>query len=192
MRNQQYIDGINSVFKYKEILDKYGVDICLSDNTISDVSNIPHEIMSIIPNDIKIITYVKNTYGSINKGAGLLETWGFCIDIIKHYDWVIHFETRQKLENFDFIKNFLESNRNLFNEGDPIHSKHINTGLFCIDSSVLLKYIRETPPASLIYPPVSIEYDIFNFIKRNNIHYDKMDKMGLLWHDNGIREWRHM
>lgn len=192
IRNKQYIDGINSVFKYKDILDKYGVDICLSDNTINDVSNISHEIMTIIPNDVKIITYEKNTYGSINKGAGLLEAWGFCIDIIKQYDWVIHFETRQKIENFDFIKNFLDSNRNLFTEGDPIHSKHFNTGLFCIDSSVLLKYINQTPPASLIYPPVSIEYDIFNFIKRNDIHYDTMDKMGLLWHDNGIRECRHM
>jgi hypothetical protein len=189
IRNQQYIDGINSVFKYKDILDKYGVNVCLSDNTIDDVSKIPHEIISILPKNVKIILSNKNTYGSINKGSGLLETWGFCRDIIKQYDWIIHFETRQILKNFDFITNFLESNRNLFTEGNSLH---FNTGLFCINSSVLLKYIKETPPASLIYPPVSIEYDIFDFIKRYNIKYDTMEKMGLLWHDNGIKEWRHM
>lgn len=185
IRNKQYIDGLNSVFKYKDILNKYGVDICLSDNTINDVSSIPHEIMTIIPSDVKIITKNANTYGSINKGAGLLETWEFCMDIIKQYDWVIHFETRQILENFDFITNFLELNRNLFTLGDSVH---FNTGLFCIDSSVLLKYIRETPPMTL---RVSIEYHIFDFVNRNRIYYDTIDKMGLLWHDTGLSTWVH-
>uniref|UniRef100_A0A6C0E3Q7 Glycosyltransferase n=1 Tax=viral metagenome TaxID=1070528 RepID=A0A6C0E3Q7_9ZZZZ len=185
IRNKQYIDGINSVFKYKDILNKYGVDICLSDNTINDVSSIPHEIMTIIPSDVKIITKNANTYGSINKGSGLLETWGFCMDIIKQYDWVIHFETRQILENFDFVINFLESNRNLFTLGDSVH---FNTGLFCIDSSLLLKYIRETPPMSL---RVSIENHIFDFVKRNGIYYDTADKMGLLWHDTALSTWVH-
>ena len=62
---------------------------------------------------------------------------------------------------------------------------HFNTGLFCINSKVLLDFINEITPEKLVNNNMSIEYVIYDFIKNNNIDYKITDKMDLIWFPTG-------
>ena len=180
-RIQQYVTGLNKFFEYNDILKKHNVDIYVSDNSIKDGDSIPIEILNIIPENVKTISFLQNNFGRINKGAGLIEQWLYCKDIIKKYDWLIHFEPRQLLFNFNFFNNFLENTRNLFTIG--CNNIHFNTGLFCIDTNTIIKYSLSTDLIKMVNKSISIEYDLYNYIKQYNIYYDVLDKMNLIWFD---------
>ena len=174
IRIKQYIDGIQKVRKLN-----YGIEIYISDN--SNYLNKESELLNIInENNIKIITNAPNNFGCINKGSGLIENWIHNNDIIKKYDYIIHFEPRQLLQSNQFIDNFLKNPRNLFTLGSD--KKHFNTGLFCIKSDVLLQFIKLIQPHILIKNNYSIENIIYNYIIGNKISYNLLDKMDLIWY----------
>ena len=180
-RIQQYVKGLTKFFEYNDILKKHGVDIYLVDNSINDGDSLPRDILAIFPDNLKINTSLNNTFGAINKGAGLIEQWLYCKDIIVQYDWFIHFEPRQLLLNFNFINDFLENPRNLFTLGN--NNLHFNTGLFSIQTNHLLYYSTKCILKNMVIKSISIEYDLFNYFKHNNIQYDILDKMELVWFD---------
>jgi hypothetical protein len=188
IRIKQYINGLNTFFKYNDILIKNNVDIIIVDNSISDENNIPIEILNEIPDNVNIIKHSNNNYGKYNKGSGLIENWLYCGNILKNYKWLIHFEPRQLLKNFNFINSFFQTKQNLFSLGKE--NNHFNTGLFCIDVNVILEYIKNINLITMVQNCISIEYDIYNFFIKNNIKYDCMEKMNLIWFDNNIE--RHM
>jgi hypothetical protein len=134
-----------------------------------------------LDNRIIVIKNNPNSYGRINKGAGLIEIWSNNIKLLKQYDYIIHFEPRQLLINNDFIDSFIKSPRNLFTIGKE--QNHFNTGLFCIKSSILLHYIRLNPPQLLVAKQLGIEYSIYDYFLRNKIHFDTRKKMNLIWYD---------
>jgi len=175
IRLEQYITGLKKVFEYKEILDKHNVHICLTDNTATDIDK---RILDVLPDNVKVVACVNNRFGSKNKGAGVIEQWTYCKDLIKEYEWFIHFEPRQLLQNFNFITNFLDNPRNLFTMN--LNSSHFNTGLFCMKSKLLLCYIQHTPAPKL---KGCIENDLYNYVK-NNDSFDLLDKMELIWFDS--------
>ena len=178
-RNDQYIEGLNTFFGHLDVLNKPNIDIIIFDNTIGKHKMLPEQILKVIPSNVRIITDNVNNYGCINKGAGLIECWRYCNDIIKQYDYLIHFEPRQLLLNFNFIQNFLENPRNLFTYGQ--NGIHFNTGLFCINSETLLLFIDNIDLQLMVSNFVSIEYAIFDFFKNNNIPFSVTEKMELLW-----------
>jgi hypothetical protein len=180
-RIQQYVKGLVKFFEYNAILKKHNVDIYIVDNSIKDGDGLHADILAIIPENVKINMSLNNNFGCRNKGAGLIEQWRYCKDIIIQYDWLIHFEPRQKLLNFNFINDFLENPRNLFTLGNS--KNHFNTGLFCIDSSKLLYYCHNTVLSIMVVSSISIEYDLFNYIKKNNILFYIRPKMELIWFD---------
>jgi hypothetical protein len=179
VRYKQYFDGIKKIY---EINKDKNIDIYISDN--SDFFNKNTNIKEYIKTtSIIIIKDVTNNYGKINKGSGLIENWLYNKDILREYEWIIHFEPRQLLQSNIFIDSFLENPRNLFTMGKNMI--HFNTGLFCINSKVLLDFINEITPEKLVNNNMSIEYVIYDFIKNNNIDYKITDKMDLIWFPTG-------
>ena len=179
-RIQQYITGLNKFFEYIEIMNNHNVDIYIFDNTIDKNDTLPQEFLEIIPDNVKVINDYANKYGGINKGAGLIESWLYLKDIIQQYDYLIHFEPRQLLIDFDFIQSFLQKKSNVFTLGGD--DKHFNTGLFCVECKVLLKFITIVDIIYMTHNIVSIEYMLFNFFNENNIQYNVKDKMNLIWY----------
>jgi len=180
-RMQQYVKGLTKFFEYNDTFKKYNVDIYIVDNSIKDGNRLPLEILNILPNNVKINTSLNNTFGAVNKGAGLIEQWRHCKDIIAKYDWLIHFEPRQLLLNFDFINIFLENPRNLFTFGNG--KNHFNTGLFTIQTNILLDYSNKCILKHMVSQSISIEYDLYHYIRLNHIQYDILDKLNLVWFD---------
>ena len=178
-RIEQYVSGLSKFFQYIDTLNKYVVDIIIFDNTIKKTESLPDKILQIIPKNVKIITDIVNNYGCINKGAGLIESWMYLNNYICQYDFLIHFEPRQLLLNFNFITNFLENPRNLFTYGENRY--HFNTGLFCISCKILMVFIHSVKLNEMCHNYISIEDILFDFFKKFNIPYSLMDKMELVW-----------
>ena len=188
-RINQYINGLNKFFEYIEFLKKFDVDVYIFDNSIDKNEKLPQELLDIIPDGVTILNDNVNNYGSKNKGAGLVESWIYLENIIAKYDFLIHFEPRQLLQNFNFIQYFLENQENLFTIGKNLlaygnNMNHFNTGLFCVRCSTLIDYINNLDINVMINNSISIEYDIYNFFKNNKIPYNVRDKMELVWFDN--------
>lgn len=179
-RVKQYKNGID---KLLELNKKYNFDIYIADNGF-DFQNIIE-----IENNINIITNNPNNYGKINKGSGIIEIWNNNIKILKKYDYIIHFEPRQLLINNYFIDNFMQNPRTLFTYGSNNKlSRHFNTGLFICKSNELLNFIKIVSPEKLTNSRVSIEYILYNYYVNNNIPYNILDKMNLIWYDTSSKK----
>ena len=178
-RNREFVNGLKKFFEYNKILKDNHVDIFITDNTISENDNLPNDILNILPDNCKIITCLNNNYGSYNKGAGDIEQWKYNEDLIKKYDWIIHFEPRQLLQSFQFVESFLKEPRNLFTIN--INVEHFNTGLFCISKENLINYINNCDLNKMVNNSISIEDDLYKYFQDNKINYDTLEKMDLLW-----------
>ena len=179
-RLKQYQQGIDKIV---ELNKNYNLDIYIADNG----HNFDDKIK--IPECIKIIKNNPNKFGVFNKGAGLLEVWRKNIDILENYDYIIHFEPRQLLIDNYFIDNFIKNPRTLFTMNANTTGAY-NTGLFSCKSSELINFIRCISPESIITNNISIEYVMYNFFTQNNILFDILDKMNLIWYDTyAKKEW---
>ena len=190
-RLEQYINGTNKFLELnKKYIDNGEIDVYITDNTIPEDKHLSKSLLDIIPNNIKIIHCLNNNYGCFNKGAGDIEQWLYCKKLIEKYDYFIHFEPRQLLIDNYFIDNFLDNPRNLFTLGGG--KKHFNTGLFCIQSNLILDFINKYPPETLVKKTLSIEYVIYNYFIKNHLEFEILDKMDLLWFDVTTKRTYHM
>ena len=186
-RIQQYVNGLNKFFEYYDIFEKHNIDIYITDNSVSIEDNLPDKILNILPANVKIINSLNNKFGSINKGSGLIEQWIYCKEIIEKYEWIIHFEPRQLLLNFNFINNFLENPRNLFKIINSCFltkkqiTTHFYTGLFCIETDKLIDYCFNINLYNMVNNNISIEYDLYNYMIKRNIVFNNTDKLNLIW-----------
>jgi hypothetical protein len=178
----QYVDGLKKFFEYSDILKEFNVDIYVFDNTLSKNDKLPQQLLDVIPEYVTIITDEVNNYGCINKGAGLIESWRYLKDIIDKYDFLIHFEPRQILQNFNFIQYFLHNQENLFRLGEG--NNHFYTGLFSIKCESLINYINNVNINEMVIKYISVEYDIYNYFINNKITYSIRDKMEVIWFAN--------
>jgi hypothetical protein len=181
-RLKQYKNGINKVL---ELNKKYNIDIYIADNGLNFENKIK------INSNIKLLSDNPNNYGKYNKGAGLIEIWRNNIEILKQYDYIIHFEPRQLLIDNYFIDNFMKNPRTLFTYNHiPCPQKHFNTGLFSCKTAEILKFINEFPPEFLVKKALGIEHALYYFYNNNKIQYDTLDKMSLIWYDTAAKkEW---
>jgi len=184
-RIEQYIRGIKRLLEYKKLWENHNLDIYITDNT-SD--NINVQIKEILPENIKIICSNNNNFGCKNKGAGDIEQWIYCKDLICKYDFFIHFEPRLYLENFDFIDNFLNNPRDLFVYGAG--KNHFFTGLFGIQTNILLDYIKNFNSPDKYRKLGSIEFNLFNYINKA-ISYDTLNKANVIWRDKVTEKKYH-
>lgn len=197
-RKLEYTHGLQKFFSYIDILNESNIDIILTDNSIDEITMIPEQILKVVPKNVKIHATNQNKYGKINKGAGLIEQWRYLHNEINNYKWIIHFEPRQLLKSFEFIESFIQNPRNIFNHGST-DIPSFNTGIFCLEIKHLLDYIKKDniDLDQMCSKYISIEYDLYNFIKSNNIIYDTRERMHLIWFPfnggkNNIPKMYHM
>lgn len=173
----EFVSGFKSVFSCK--FDD--LDYILTDQTVGYLEEIDNRITKLFPEYLNTFFTKNNKYGCINKGAGLIEVWINNLELIKKYEWFLHFEPRLELKSFDFVESFLKKPRNLFTLGSG--SNHFNTGLFGIHVDYLVKYCETTNLDSMVSNNISIEYSIYDFLNSNKIPYFIENKMGVIWKD---------
>lgn len=188
-RANEYRDGIEQFFKlYSE--NQLNADVYIVDNTIGSVDEINPIIRSVIPDFVKFILKKNNTYGRVNKGAGLVEAWKDNTALFVVYDWIIYFEPRLFMKDFGFINTFVQNKENLFSVNNEL--KCFNTGLFCSKASHILNYAENTHPQKLVDHSISIEYDLYDFFVKNNIPFSERAEMGVIWKNSIVEQEIHM
>lgn len=177
VRKQQIISGIKRVLEYD--FKSKNCDILISDNSCIELDA---EIKSVIPDYVNIICFSDNKYGSINKGAGLIQTLEYNKDIISQYDYLIYYEPRTFMKSFYFFDTFFENPRSMFIYGDPINKNNhscFRTGLFSIKPADFYEFTSIYTKEKLIREHISIEYPIRDFmINKTNI----IDKLDITWY----------
>lgn len=174
-RLKQYQQGIDKIV---ELNKNYNLDIYIADNgdNFDDKINIPE--------CVKVIKNNPNKLGCYNKGSGIIEIWNNNIEILKQYDYIIHFEPRQLLIDNSFIDNFMKNPRSIFTYSkNPNAKRHFNTGLFICKSMDLINFITAVTPEMLVKNSLSIEYILHDFYNNFKINYSVLDKMNLIWYD---------
>lgn len=195
-RLQQYVNGIDKFLNFNKnnILNK-SMDVVISDNTFTSSVKFPEDITNIIKkydllDYVTIITHNNNKYGNYNKGCGIIEQWIYNKDLIKSYDWFIHFEPRQLLITNTFIETFIKKKSNIFVIGKE--RNNFNTGLFCIKPSLLLQFSSLIDLHKMVINSICIETILYNFMKYNNIDFHDLEKFDLLWHNSYNNTWIKM
>jgi hypothetical protein len=174
-----FTEQINKIENLPEI------DIYFSDNTIDSDTSMTEELRLIVNNNgIKPMYHINNNYGKRNKGAGLIEMWKSNMDTILKYKWLLYFEPRTILKDNEFIKNCLFSPGNHFKVIENGAEPHFYTGLFMIETELLMKFCENSDLEYMVNSLVSIELYLKNFMDNNNHEYSKYkNKLNLIWHD---------
>lgn len=171
-RLQQYIEGLKS-------LKFFNGDIYLLDNS-SNLENLPPTLQKVIrsfPN-LQYIHNTENKLGKINKTAGIIEVWKANYKVMEKYDYIIHFEPRQKVVDTSFFN----SRTNSFfidKTGNQFH-----TGLFMIDSKSLIKFIKESNLNTIMKENQQLEKLLFQYMDKNKINFMKVPTLGIVWYDS--------
>lgn len=177
VRLHQIIKGIKRVLEYD--LKSKNCDILISDNSSSEL--IP-QIKSILPDYVKISCMNDNSYGSINKGAGLIHMLEYNKDIISEYDYLIYYEPRTWMKSFYFFDNFFENPRSMFIYGDPNNKDNhtcFRTGFFSIKPSDFFEFTSIYTKDILYRESISIEYPIKDFMINKT---EVIDKLDIIWY----------
>ena len=178
--------GLSSLSKIETFIEKS--DCCYFDNTVNDEEELPDSIRSVIPKSCKrIYTTEANQYGSINKGAGVIEMMRHIKDTIMNYDWYVHHEPRTVIQNSGMFDSFLSEPSNLFKVGSPgnPHEKSFWTGTFFIATEILIDYLEDVDLDNMCNENISLEFDIRDFIESSGVAYRSFDPVGIIWNDIG-------
>ena len=65
--------------------------VILIDNTVSSVKKLPATIIDLLPNHTTFLVSKNNTYGRMNKGAGMLDSLKLNKEIVTDYDLIFYF-----------------------------------------------------------------------------------------------------
>jgi hypothetical protein len=172
VRQQQIIAGLKKLFEYK--FATHQCDIMISDNTCEELAT---KFKEVIPTEVLHRCFTDNRYGSINKGAGLVQKWIHNADILQQYEWMIHFEGRLLLRSFEFFDRFFASPTYYFTYGSktPGDTSHFFTGLFSAKTDDILRFCDLFPKEKLIHNRISIEYPISDYLRSKVTVLDSVD-----------------
>jgi hypothetical protein len=176
IRKEQIIRGLKRVFEYD--FKSKNCDVLISDNTCTELDP---DIKAVIPDYVKIVCFNDNRYGSINKGAGLIQSLEYNRNIICEYDYLIYFEPRTLLKSFYFFDKFFNNPSSMFIYGNPNNKNdhsHFRTGLFSIKTSDFYEFTSIYTKEKLIRETISIEYPIKDFMINKATVIDKLD---IIW-----------
>lgn len=185
--NNRLIQYKNNLLKFIEYKLSNNFDLILSDNSAISLED-KNFINLLENNNIKCFFGSTNNYGGVNKGAGVLENYISKYEILKNYEYILHFEPRQILMSSNFFKTFLSKPFNLFKYSEwdwrnILRGKSFYTGLFSIKSSLWFKFINEINLIHITKKGISIEYELYKFFKKNKIEHKIIHKLDLCWHD---------
>lgn len=176
-RRQQYINGIFAFSKYYEQYKH--CDVVLIDNTLESEDQVPKEIRDVLPEETFLYVKLKNDYGKVNKGSGIIEMWKDYSDILTTYDYLFYYEPRLLLKDFSFAKSFLDNPRNYFSLA---REDQVKTGYFGANIKDLYEFYSQVDLDHMSSNFISLENIMFSFFKEKstefieNVHY-------CLWHD---------
>lgn len=193
-RINQYIKGFEQI---TEVVSKYpDLDVYLVDNTVEDASKIDKRLIDAldkIPTLKEKMFFSDNEYGRKNKGAGLICAWkGFLSRVKIDYEYVISFEPRQELINFDFFERFTQHPNSYFRlvrspakkfRVFPILLHQVVTGFSIFRRKDIDAYSKSVDLVHMVDNRISIEDDLFDFLFKNQISFEAVSKAGILWHD---------
>ena len=169
-RIEQYCNGLYSFYNvFSQINSEYKVNckIILVDNTISSIDEIPSNLLSVIGKETEVVLFKKNYYGKFNKGAGLIEAWRECDEIISQYDYFFHHEPRMILNDSKFMQSFLSSPTNMFSlEKENELGYGVRTGYFGSNVEDLRSFYQSVDIDDMVNRSISIEYMMFDYFSR--------------------------
>jgi len=185
-RKTQYIDGLRN---FTRKMKKYKLDTYIIDNS-SPFDELPNRIKRIITR--KKITYINNTpnnLGKINKGAGLIEAWKDNLNLMAKYDWIIHFEPRQKMVADKVVDAFFQDNMIPYFKRRTSYGG-LETGFFIMRSSDMIEWINRQDAQQIANSGASLEHRIDSFLREKNIRHAEVTDLGLMWYHSYYKNWR--
>jgi hypothetical protein len=149
--------------------------IFIVDNTLEDLTQIPLELKSLIPENWTIFLTHSNIYGRYNKGAGDIETIRNISEKLATYNYVVFYELRLILEKEHILTSLIQSPRNaLWLENKCFYdfilrrkSKSVSTGFYSIQSEKLLSFASQVDLERMVDCKESIEDIFFDFLKKD-------------------------
>ena len=176
LRRQHIIKGLSKLFTYDFKNKK--CDILITDNTCKEL---PNDIICLLPENTRIRCFNDNKFGSINKGAGLMQKWIYNNNILIEYDYIIHFEGRLELKSHIFFDNFFNNPREIFRFGDILTNSDTSffTGLFSLKCSNLIDFFNKNSIDNLIRHHISIESVMRDMFI---LQVDIIDNLDLIWY----------
>lgn len=193
-RIAQYVRGFQQVANLVRLHPEF--DVFSVDSTIADSADIDPRLMSAL-NDISTLKekcfFNDNSLGKKNKGAGLITQFKKVLPLIsKEYEYVISFEPRQELENYNFFEQFLLDRQSYFRLEKVRAKKYrifpfllvqVMTGLFAMRRNDLEKYVLQVNLSWMVIRRISIERNLYKFLYRSGISFGRVARLNLLWHD---------
>jgi hypothetical protein len=193
-RRRQYLSGIDDVCKR---IKKYeDIDLFIADNTIADESNLCIDLknqLSSVEGHRKFYK-VDNYFGAKNKGCGLLAQWRLALpSIVEGYEYVIHYEPRQKMNDDVFLSTFLKFPENIFRLDTvkvykyrlfPMLYRHFQTGYFSCNTRTLLDISLSLDENVMCRRSLSIERLIYQHFKHHKLSFKVVKQLGISW-DSG-------
>ena len=176
-RRKQYIDGISAFSEYYERYKH--CDVVLIDNTLESEDQVPKDIRDVLPEESFLYVKLKNDYGKVNKGSGIIEMWKDYSEILTTYEYLFYYEPRLLLKDFSFMKSFLDNPRNYFSLA---REDQVKTGYFGANVKDLYEFYSQVDLDHMASNFISLENMMFSFFKEKstefieNAHY-------CLWHD---------
>ena len=193
-RRRQYSSGIKDICK--RIKNYENIDLFIADNTISDESTLCSDLRSQLSNikGHRKFYKIDNHFGSKNKGCGLLAQWRHALpSIVDNYQFVIHYEPRQQMNDESFLMNFQKSPENMFRLDAvfvckyhlfPMLHRHFQTGYFSCNSRTLLDIALSLDEKVMCNKSLSIEGLIYQYFKHRKLIFKAVKQLGISW-DSG-------
>jgi len=175
LRIEQYIVGLKNL---KKNCSKYNYDIYLIDNSLKY-----NDLMGSLRDVIGGIRYVycdRNNMGRLNKGAGMVEVWRENIWLMREYDYIFHFEPRQKMVSDILMRSFEERKGNYFKVDKT--GEQFYTGLFVVESKKLIDFVKNVDIESMVRDNLSLERLMYDFFRDKK--YNILGSLGLIWYDS--------
>jgi hypothetical protein len=178
-RIEQYAKGIEQIVSYQSLKN---TKIIFSDNTLFDKSELPESISKNLSLTTQFL-FTNNNSGIGNKGLGVLNQILLAKELLSKYELVIYYEPRQYLIDYSFFNTVLSNPKNTFYIHRYESSPHIWTGLFALNSFILVNMCEDVEVQNDLKNEIPIEYAFYKYICKNNIEYSRVNTLNLIWHD---------
>ena len=173
-RKEQYLIGSHSFQKFLPDIQKY--EVIIIDNTVKSVEDIPNEFIALWKN-AQIVCTRTNRFGKFNKGAGDVETLRYAFKNKIITTDFLFYELRLKTIDPGFIRNFLDSPRNLVTlEEDNLS---VRSGYVGFEYSTAQRFYGSTSLIRMTVKKESIENLLLQYWESNSLEYLPTGKYAL-------------
>jgi len=193
-REKEYLFCLKQLLRF--IPDNFEIIVC--DNSISQISDINNkELQELLNTKTKFLILNRNI-GNINIGMGELDELIFVSENVDFddYDKIIYFTLRKILTNpwlFEKVnsmkKDAIISNPQFLNLYNNYNFKYLpptdnlyNDMFFALTSALMKEYVSfsKNNIDICLKNNIGSEQNLFQFINKNNIEYEKLECLGLI------------